>query len=104
MTSVEDPLTENKQLQEAKEFLRGVPGGGTSVYDHLTQVLVKILDERPPDANALFEEVSASVRDGALGDAVNFPTEKQLVRTCRRALTWRLGASGEREPRAQQRW
>jgi radial spoke head protein 4A len=68
-------------FQEAKEYLRGVPGSGVSVYDHLTQVLVKLLDERPPDANALFEEVSSSVRDMTITEAPKPPTEQQLVRT-----------------------
>lgn len=67
---------------EAKEFLRGVPGGGVSVYDHLTQVLVKLLEERPADANALFEEISASVRVATIVEPKKPPTEEQLVIHC----------------------
>jgi hypothetical protein len=72
---MEDPAV----FQEAKEYLRGVPGGGVSVYDHLTQVLVKILDEKPSDANALFEEISAAVRDSAIPEPKVLQTEAQLV-------------------------
>lgn len=66
-------------FQEAKEYLRGIPGAGASVYDHLTQVLVKILNERPSDANTLFEEVSSAVRDGTVEEEAKLPTEEQLV-------------------------
>lgn len=70
---------ETAAFLEAKEFLRGVPGGGISLYDHLVQVLVKILEERPADANALFEEISSLVRDGTITEAKPPPTEDQLV-------------------------
>mmetsp|Transcript_35537 Transcript_35537/g.80173 ORF Transcript_35537/g.80173 Transcript_35537/m.80173 type:complete len:532 (-) Transcript_35537:334-1929(-) len=66
-------------FQEAKEFVRGVPGSGVSVYDHLTQVLVKMLDERPADANALFEEISASVREATIIEPKKPLTEEQLA-------------------------
>jgi radial spoke head protein 4A len=83
-------------FQEAKEFLRGVPGGGTSVYDHLTQVLVKVLNERPTDANQLFEEVSSAVRDATVQEEAKLPTEEQLEEKCdvgaeharRQVLNW----------------
>jgi len=88
----EDPAL----FQEAKEFLRGVPGGGTSVYDHMTQVLVKVLNERPTDANQLFEEVSSAVRDTTVQEEEKLPTEEQLEEKCdvgaeharRQVLSW----------------
>ncbi|XP_072293371.1 radial spoke head protein 6 homolog A-like [Eucyclogobius newberryi] len=34
----------------------------TNLYDHLTQVLLKIMDERPPDAVDVFEDISREVK------------------------------------------
>jgi len=79
-TKEEPPPLEPAMLLEAKEFLRGVPGNGASVYDHLTKVLVRLIAERPSDANALFEEVSASVREATIAEAARVPTDAQLVR------------------------
>ena len=53
-------------LEEAKQFLRAEPTEGSgSLYDHLSQVLLKIIIDRPKDANQYFEEISAQVRSGS---------------------------------------
>lgn len=53
-------------VEEAKQFLRSEPAdGGPSLYDHLSQVLLKVIIERPADANKYFEEISAAVRTEA---------------------------------------
>ncbi len=67
------------RVSRSKRTLEGVPGGGTSIYDHLTQVLAKIIEERPADANALFEEISASIRDATIAEGKRLPTDTQLV-------------------------
>ena len=41
-------------------------------------MLVRILDERPADANALFEELSASVRDAAIAEKAGLLSDAQL--------------------------
>ena len=39
-------------IDTAKQYLRQQPSdGGSSLYDHLTQVLVKLVTQRPADAN-----------------------------------------------------
>lgn len=38
--------------------------GGTSVYDHLTEVILKVLVEQPANAVAAFEQLSSSVKAG----------------------------------------
>ena len=64
LTERMDVQDKNSLFREAREYLKG-----TGVYDHLVKTVVKLLEERPPDANALFEEISAGVRDttGTLG-------------------------------------
>eukprot|EP00618_Florenciella_parvula_P013323 CAMPEP_0119493826 /NCGR_PEP_ID=MMETSP1344-20130328/17955_1 /TAXON_ID=236787 /ORGANISM="Florenciella parvula, Strain CCMP2471" /LENGTH=444 /DNA_ID=CAMNT_0007529285 /DNA_START=75 /DNA_END=1409 /DNA_ORIENTATION=+ len=53
-------------MEEAKQFLRAEPAdGGPSLYDHLSQTLLKVIIERPADANQFFEEISAAVRTEA---------------------------------------
>lgn len=49
-------------FDEAKQFLRREEDSGNSLYDHLSRVLLKVIVERPTDANTLFEEISSSVR------------------------------------------
>ena len=52
-----------EKLEECKQYLRAVPeNGGVSLYDHMTQVLVKLIHEKPSDANIMFEDLSAAVR------------------------------------------
>jgi len=48
-------------FEEAKQHLRAQPAdGGPSLYDHLSQVLLKVVTEKATDVN--FEELSAAVR------------------------------------------
>ena len=52
-----------EKLEECKQYLRAQPeNGGLSLYDHMTQVLVKLINEKPADANIMFEDLSAAVR------------------------------------------
>ncbi|KDO35438.1 hypothetical protein SPRG_00286 [Saprolegnia parasitica CBS 223.65] len=51
----------NLTLEEAKAFLR-LDLGGVNLYDHLSDVLLRVLVERPNDAVNAFEHLSCTVR------------------------------------------
>ena len=58
-------------LEEAKQFLKQDKGGsGTNLYDHLSDVLLKILVEKPADAYDTFEKVSAAVKKSTISPDV----------------------------------
>ncbi|XP_043518544.1 radial spoke head protein 6 homolog A isoform X2 [Frieseomelitta varia] len=51
-------------IRRAKKFLqKHSPESGDSLYDHLTEVLAKILAERPKNAVDIFEEFSRRVKE-----------------------------------------
>ena len=52
-------------FEEAKQYLRTEDKDGGSLYEHLSKVLLKIITEKPGDANAMFEEISAGLRTTA---------------------------------------
>jgi len=52
-------------FEEAKQFLRREEDEGNSLYDHLSKVLLKVIIEKPTDANKMFEEISSTVRRGS---------------------------------------
>lgn len=55
------------ELNEAKAFLqRKEAGGAGSVYDHLTEVLMKVIAEKPGDAVAALAAISAAVKTASL--------------------------------------
>jgi radial spoke head protein 4A len=49
-------------LEEAKAFLKKDAGDGSNLYDHLSEVLLKILVERPENLRDSFEHLSASIK------------------------------------------
>ncbi|DBA04287.1 TPA: hypothetical protein N0F65_002049 [Lagenidium giganteum] len=49
-------------LEEAKAFLKKDGGDGTNLYDHLSEVLLKILVERPESLHDSFEYISTAVK------------------------------------------
>jgi radial spoke head protein 4A len=49
-------------LEEAKAFLQKEAPDGTNLYDHLAEVLLKILVERPENLHETFEHLSVAVR------------------------------------------
>jgi len=57
-------MTEAEQkFDDAKRFLQKEPPlGGSSLHDHLTQVILKLIVERPDDANMQFEQLSLALR------------------------------------------
>ncbi|ETW07763.1 hypothetical protein H310_02204 [Aphanomyces invadans] len=51
----------NLTLDEAKAYLKE-ERGGVNLYDHLSEVLLKLLIDRPIDATTMFEHLSCTVR------------------------------------------
>lgn len=61
--NAEETKAVDAKLEDAKRFLcKESPSGGVSLYEHLTQVLLKLIVERPEGANAQFEALSLAVR------------------------------------------
>lgn len=53
-------------LQESIAYLKKAGSNGKSLYDHLSDVLVKILEQKPDNAYSLFENLSTSVKQSGL--------------------------------------
>lgn len=49
-------------LEEAKAFLKKESPDGTNLYDHLADVLLKIIVERPENLHETFENISTIVK------------------------------------------
>lgn len=61
--SVEEAPANDAFLDEATRFLmKEGSAGGPTLHDHLTQVLLKLIVERPVNANSQFENISLSLR------------------------------------------
>lgn len=46
----------------SRDFLMQAGPDGVSLYEHLSEVLLKVISERPGDALAMFEHMSATVK------------------------------------------
>lgn len=71
--------------------------GSTSLYDHLSEVLVKIVSEDPANSLALFEQISASVKRGAYpGETTGAPVSGKADDAAGKAasLAWSAKAAG----------
>jgi len=70
-------MSSTPSLEECRAFLADPceqPDGRTkSVVDHLSALLLKLLEERPTDALSLFEQASAEVKTLRKGGAVDEP-------------------------------
>lgn len=66
-------------LEECREYLSNPyeqPDGRTkSVLDHLSMMLLKVLEERPDNALGLFEQISSEVKGMRKGGAVEVPPQ-----------------------------
>lgn len=52
---------------------------GSSLYEHLSRVLTKIIVEKPANANGMFEEISRDLREGPhLLQDIRLPVEGDL--------------------------
>jgi radial spoke head protein 4/6 len=54
-------------FETAKAFLQ-TKQGGVSIYEHLTEVLLKLITEQPKDAVTQFERISAAVKSSSVYD------------------------------------
>lgn len=54
-------MSTSMNIEEAKAYLQKA-SGGSSLYDHLSEVLLKILVEKPEDSCAAFEHISEAVK------------------------------------------
>ena len=61
-------------FEEAKQYLRQEDEDGNSLYEHLSRVLLKVIVEKPQNANAMFEQLSQELR-GATQVKPTLPTE-----------------------------
>jgi radial spoke head protein 4A len=61
-------------FEESLQFLRKESSDGVSLYDHLSEVLLKVLAERPEDASSAFEHISAGVKELRASPAPKVPS------------------------------
>ncbi|CAM9886452.1 unnamed protein product, partial [Discosporangium mesarthrocarpum] len=78
---------------EARQFLQKDSKDGVTLYDHLADVLLKILTEKPSNASAVFEHLSASVREARVAPSHSIPTKGEVAARAAQ-LQW-AGASQE---------
>jgi len=80
---------------DAKSFL-AKDYRGTSLYNHLTEVILKILNDRPTDALTVLEEVSRTVRGSTFsaGSGLGSTTKgKAAEAACSASKTWAANCS-----------
>lgn len=82
-------------FEEAKQFLRAEDDDGNSLYEHLSKVLLKIIVEKPANANAMFEQYSQELRESTFVKAALKPEgEEEALRPEKEAqLAWCAAAS-----------
>lgn len=77
-------------LEEAKAFLKQECADGTNLYDHLSDVLLKILVERPENLSDSFEFISSAVKQqryvapvqpAAVSEAADVNAKRDIVRS-----------------------
>jgi len=54
-----------RDFEKAQAYLQAKSASGVSLYDHLSEVLLKIITEKPDDAVGVFEHISALAKQGA---------------------------------------
>lgn len=73
------PTESEKTFSEAQNYLKSVSNGqGINLYDHLTKILTKILDERPSHIVDIFEDLSLTIKDQTVTGIVEKPQELWL--------------------------
>lgn len=77
-------------FEDAKQYLMK-SSGDKSVYDHLSEVLLKLLIERPDNAAAILENVSAVVKRDAMATSVEGATTDE--ETAKVAGEWTASCS-----------
>lgn len=79
-----------EEIEAAQAFLQ-TKQGNTSLYDHLTEVILKLITEKPRDALTRFEHLSAVVKQGAYPQADPLDTvhgESERQELVEAAKTW----------------
>ena len=77
------PTESEKTFSEAQNYLKSVSNGqGINLYDHLTKILTKILDERPSHIVDIFEDLSLTIKDQTVTGIVDKPQELWLGQVC----------------------
>jgi hypothetical protein len=70
--------TSNSDFETAKAYLMQANEAGTTVYDHLTEVLGRLLDEKPSNAVDVLETVSYELK----ADKFSAGTAVRVSRPC----------------------
>lgn len=83
-------MSDNAAFDSAKAYLMKMDdGGGSSLYDHLGDVLLKVLEEQPKNALQEFERMSAEVK-GASSNQLSTPAPS-TVEDCTYERAVKLG-------------
>jgi len=85
-------------FEEHKQFL-SKDSAGTNLYDHLSSVLLKLVDEQPDNPAAVFESLSAGVKDSvfAVKDEIegdSLPGQGEVPESKSAQTGWATSASG----------
>lgn len=55
-----------ESFEKAKAYMKRVNGEGLALYDHIASVILKIVQDKPGDAVAQFEDISVAVKEASL--------------------------------------
>jgi len=85
-------------FDEAKQFL-SKESAGTSLYDHLSEVLVTLVQEKPQDPSAIIETLSAAVKDASYSEKVeiegdSLPGQGEIAESKAAQTGWSESAAG----------
>uniref|UniRef100_A0A7S2XZR7 Uncharacterized protein n=1 Tax=Fibrocapsa japonica TaxID=94617 RepID=A0A7S2XZR7_9STRA len=74
------------KVNEARQFLQKNSADGVSLYEHLSEVLLKILIERPSNAAESFEHISAMVKSSTIqpSKAGSITDDDELIQESRK--------------------
>ncbi|XP_075250610.1 radial spoke head protein 4 homolog A-like [Convolutriloba macropyga] len=74
------PTESEKIFQDAQSYLKSVRNGqGINLYEHISAVLTKVLEERPAHVVDIFEDLSLSVKDQKLSKFGKEPEDLWLT-------------------------
>ena len=78
------PTESEKIFQDAQSYLKSVRNGqGINLYEHISAVLTKVLEERPAHVVDIFEDLSLSVKDQKLSKFGKEPEDLWLTQVIR---------------------
>lgn len=85
-------------FEEAKQYLRREDQDGHSLYEHLSRVLLKVIVEKPHNANSMFEQLSHELRGNAREKTPMIGNEPHLINANNLQLEWCKAASSLYDP------